>query len=200
MSSTRRRRRVARCSATTRASGRPVSSRRPSATATLCATSAGSESAASSTIQAPSGKLSRRFRATWIESRVFPHPPEPRSVTSRADPRSRATSSISPCRPTKLVSERGRLLGTRPAASGSEARPARAPEPSTRERNPAAISEARAGRRSRSLAMARSTIASRVRGRPRRIRPGAGGSVSAISWRSAKAVGPSKGSRPVTAS
>jgi len=64
----------------------------------------------------------------------------------------------------------------------------------------AAISEPRVVRRSRSFAIARSTIASSDRGSPRRIRLGAGGSTVAISWITAIAVGPSKGRRPVRAS
>ena len=63
--------------------GWPGCSRTPTAVATVCGTSSGSVSGASSTSQTPSGYWSTSSAATWRLRRVLPQPPVPVSVSSR---------------------------------------------------------------------------------------------------------------------
>ena len=112
LSSTSSRRLGRSASVSVATSGRPGSSRTPTAAATAWGTRAGSARAPSSASHTPSGWASRASAATWSARRVLPVPPGPVSVSSRVASRSRRTSACSRSRPTKLVSCRGRLCGS----------------------------------------------------------------------------------------
>ena len=117
----------------------------PSVCATVSTTSAGSRSGARPTQKTPALNSGTSSAAASIASRVFPVPPGPVKVTSRAPSRTSATTSpTSRSRPTKLDAGRGRFVfeivfsgGNAPRRAG-RSRPAR--------RSPSA--GARRGRRS----------------------------------------------------
>jgi hypothetical protein len=102
-------RRSARNPASTVSGSRPEGSEIPNALATVWATSERSCNPDSSTSHTPSGNDRRTWAATRNASRVFPTPPGPVNVSSRAADNNRRTSTNSPRRPTKLLTSAGRL-------------------------------------------------------------------------------------------
>ncbi len=106
-----------RCSASTVAWLRPVSSCTPRDSSIVCAMSAGSCRPASSTSHTPSSNARCSPAAVTTAKRVLPTPPTPVSVTSLALPSRRLTSATSCLRPTKLVVSAGRLPRLRVAAA-----------------------------------------------------------------------------------
>ena len=96
--------------------GRACCRRRSSTAATAAGTSAGSATPARLTSQAPCEYTATRSVAAAIASTVFPIPPAPTSVTSRAPSRSAWSSASDSSRPSSPVSAAGRLW--RRAASG----------------------------------------------------------------------------------
>ena len=99
-----------RCSASVCVIGLPGTSFTPSAVATVCGTSFGSASGASSASQPPSGNSPSTVRASCRTRRVLPTPPLPYSVSRRACDRRCNSSSSSLVRPTNDATCSGRLL------------------------------------------------------------------------------------------
>ena len=83
----------------------------PSASDTASATSSDSPTAARSTNQTPSGYAGRALRAASNASLVFPLPPAPVRVSSRARPISRSTSTSSRSRPIRAGQRGGQIAG-----------------------------------------------------------------------------------------
>jgi hypothetical protein len=110
LSSTSSRCLSAKCSDSVVTAHRADWSRRPSRSATVCASSAGSLSSASSTRYTPSGNARLESAAIRSAKRVLPTPPTQVSVTKRDTLSNRLPSPISCRRPTNVVTATGRLL------------------------------------------------------------------------------------------
>ena len=92
--------------------GRPGCPASRSASQTAAGTAPSSVTAASSASHTPSPDPSSSSAATCSPSRVFPAPPAPVKVTSRADSTSARTSATSRSRPMNDDSWAGRLFGS----------------------------------------------------------------------------------------
>ncbi len=102
----------ARASSSASSAGRPGCPVSRSAREMAAGTASWSVTAASSTSHTPSPNPSSSPAATCSPSRVFPHPPAPVKVTSRADSSRARTSETSRSRPMNADSWPGRLFGS----------------------------------------------------------------------------------------
>ncbi len=105
--------------------GRAPWSRTPSTVATAWGTSVLSRNAPRSSNHTPSSNSDTSWAATCNANRVLAAPPGPARVSSVVWSMSATTWAASASRPTKLVSCRGRLCGTRRAILSCRARESR---------------------------------------------------------------------------
>jgi len=99
----------ARCRQTAATASSPGDSGAPTAVPTIAGRSLGSTSVSRPTQRTPPVNSGWYRSATASASRVFPHPPVPTIVSSRARGISVASVSSSACRPIRLLSAIGRL-------------------------------------------------------------------------------------------